>query len=171
MKNKLFLIALIALIAFGCRATKQTSSSKIEVKTATNLDIKQSNESKQAVDSTVVVVDKGVSTVYTDELITVTNLSKPDSTGKQWTTQTTVIKRTTSNKHAADLNKKTTVNKQNSNNTALRDKSKYKSDDKSQLVTIKETKTPAWVYIVGFVSLLVAIIGVYTLLKRFGVIK
>jgi len=35
----------------------------------------------------------------------------------------------------------------------------------------KETKCPAWVYVVGFFSLLVAIIGVYTLLKRFGVIK
>jgi hypothetical protein len=167
----LCILCISLLVYSSCKTIKQTSTTKAEVKTVANLDVKQSNKIKQAVDSNVVVVDKGVSTIYTDEVITITNLSKPDSTGKQWTTQTTVTKRTISNKHAADLNKKTTVNKQNSNNTALRDKSKYKSDDKSLLATTKETKCPAWVYVVGFFSLLVAIIGIYTLLKRFGVIK
>ena len=151
--KKLLFLALLALITFGCRTTKETSTAKTELKTAANLDIKQSNESKQAVDSTVVVVDKGVSTVYTDELITVTNLSKPDSTGKQWPTQTTVTKRTVSNKNTADLNKKTAVNKQNSNNTTLRDKSDYKSDDKSKITTTKETETPVWVFIIIFLFL------------------
>jgi len=165
MKTKVLFLALLALITFGCRTSKQTSTSKAEVKTAANLDVKQSNESKKAVDSTFVVVDKGVSTVYTDEVITVSNLSKPDSTGKQWPTKTTVIKRTISNKKAADLNTKSTVNKDYSDKTTLKDNSDYKSDStstKTDTLT-KETKTPAWVYLAGF-GLLVAV-GIFLYIK------
>jgi len=162
MRTNLLLLVLVVLICVGCRTTKQTA--KAEAKTVANLDVKQSNESKQAADSTVFVVDKSTSTVYTDELITVTNLSNPDSTGKQWPTQTIVTKRTISNKNAADLNKKIAVNKQNSNKTTLRDKSKYKSDNKSQSETTKETKTPAWVVILILIAALFGV--VYFILKR-----
>jgi len=170
-QSKLFLLALLALITFSCRAIKQTSTAKDEVKTSANLDVKQTVDNQLKVDSSQSVIDKSVTNSLINEDVIITDFSKPDSTGKQWPTQTTVIHRTTDNKKSADVKTDVKVNTSKQNKTTLRDNSKYKSDDKSQLVMTKETKCPAWVYVVGFFSLLVAIIGVYTLLKRFGVIK
>lgn len=169
--SKLFLFVLLALITFSCRAIKQTSTAKDEVKTSANLDVKQTVDNQLKVDSSKSVVDKSITSSLVNEDITVTQFSKPDSVGRQFATQTTVIHRTTDNKKQYDTDTQTKLNKQNSNKTTLRDNSKYKSDDKSQLVTTKETKTPGWVYILVLVSSLVILGLIYLALKRFNIIK
>ena len=155
--KKLFFIALLALITFGCRTVKQTSVTKDEVKTAANLDIKQSVTNQLKVDSSRITVDKSITNSLISEVVTITNLSKPDSIGKQYPIQTTVINRITDNKKVGDLKIESKINSTTVNKTNLSNKSDYKSDSiatqKSKLS--EETKTPAWVYVVGFGLLLI----------------
>jgi len=163
--KKLIFIMLLALITFSCRTTKQTSSTKAEVKTSANLDIKQSVNNQSKVDSSRITIDKSVTNSLVSEVITITNLSKPDSIGKQYPVQTTVINRITNNKKVGDLKTESKINSTNENKTTISDKSDYKSDSiatqKSKLT--KETKTPAWVYVVGFGLLLV--VGLFLYIK------
>jgi len=171
--KKLFFIALLALITFGCRTVKQTSQTKDEVKTAANLDIKQSVTNQLKVDSSRITVDKSITNSLISEVVTITNLSKPDSIGKQYPIQTTVINRITDNKKVGDLKTESKINSTNENKTTLSDKSDFKSDSiatqKSKIT--EEIKTPPWVYVVVLVLILALLIFLYTVLKRNGIIK
>src|ERR1035437_953788 len=95
-------LVFVMLSLDGCRTVKQTLTTKNEVKTSANLDVKQSVDNKLTVDSSKSVVDKSVTSSLVNEDITVTHLSKPDSTGKQYPIQMTVIHRTTDNNKSAD---------------------------------------------------------------------
>ena len=184
MKKILFLVVL-ALITFSCRTTKQTTTSKAEVKTAANLDVKQSNESnlnitsstdtKQTQSGTVKATDTGTVDETTVEESTATNYSKPDSTGKQYPTSTITNKKTIHRGVQNNLN----TNVDNKSNidylTKNVDKSNFKFDesikDKSKSdVSLKtsdqltqEIKTPAWIYLAGF-GLLLAV-GIFLYIK------
>jgi len=167
MKTKLLFLLLIALITFSCRTTKQTSTMKAEVKTVANLDIKQSVDTKSTVDSSLVTIDKSVTNSLVNELITITNLSNPDSTGKQYPVKTTVINRTTDNKKVGDLKTESKINSTNENKKTLSDKSGYKSDSiaAQQSKLTEDTNTPAWVYVLGFISIIIVGIVIYTYFK------
>jgi len=172
MKKILFL-AILSLITFSCRTTKQTSTSKSEVKTVANLDIKQSVDTKSTVDSSLVTIDKSVTNSLISEVITITNLSKPDSTGKQYSVQTTVINRITDNKKVGDLKIERKINSINENKTLLINKSDYKSDSTATNINTLEskTKTPGWVTI-SIIILIFAGLGLlYYLLKKYNVLK
>lgn len=181
MKTKVFVIALrvgVVILLFSmltfctssCRTMKQTSTAKKEVKTSANLDVKKTVDNQSTVDSSQSVIDKSVTNSLISEDITVTQLSKPDSIGRQFTTQTTVIHRLIDNTKASDIKTETKVNTNKQNKTTLHDTSDYKSDDKSKLVTSKETKTPALVYPLGIVFILALIAGSYYLIKKYNVI-
>ena len=171
--KKLLFLAFLALITFSCRTVKQTSTAKTDVKTAANLDVKQSVNNQSKVDSFGITIDKSITNSLVSEVITVTNLSKPDSVGKQYPVQTTVINRTTDNKKVADIKKSVVSSKKSVVNNKLSDKSTLKSDIKTAAkgTTITEMKTPAWVYVAVIITLLALIGVVYAVLKRFGIIK
>ena len=171
--KKLIFLALLALITFGCRTVKQTSTNKAEVKTSANLDIKQSVYNKSKIDRSQVTVDNSVTNSVVNEVTTITQLSKPDSTGKQYPVQTTVINRITENNKAANIKTAVNVNKTNDNKTTIKDKSVYKSDSTSSQINklTEKTKIPAWVYVAVLVLISGLLLGLYTILKRNGIIK
>lgn len=191
--KKLIFFALLALITFGCRTVKQSSQTKSEVKTTANLNINQSNESKLNIDSTSErkqnqsVTIKTIANDSVDETIddesTITNFSKPDSTGKQYKTSTTTDKKTIHRGEKKNLNT-STENKSNTDSQAkVSDKSDFKTDaslidkgksDSSQKTNAKvtqEMKTPGWVSVAVLVFIFGIIALIYTILKRNGIIK
>jgi hypothetical protein len=167
MKTNLLFIMLIALITFSCRTMKQTSTIKDEVKTVANLDIKQSIDAKSTVDSSSITLDKSVTNSLVSEIITITNLSKPDSIGKQYPVQTTVINRTTDNKKVGDLKTESKINSTNEKKSTINDKSNSKSDSISTNINTEEskTKTPAWIYFFTFFAIIIAGVFIYTRFK------
>ena len=193
MKTKILFIALLTLITFSCRTTKQTLTSKAEVKTAANLDLKQSNESnlniastsdtKQSQSGTIKVTDTGTVEETTVEENTSTNFSKPDSTGKQYPMSTTTNKKTihrgTQNNLTTNVDNKNNIdylarNEDKSNfkfDASLKDKGKTDLQQNTKDSLTEETKTPAWVYVAVLVFILGIFIFLYTVLKRNGVIK
>jgi len=173
MKTKLLFLLLIALITFSCRTTKQTSTMKAEVKTVANLDIKQSVDTKSTVDSSLVTIDKSVTNSLVSEVITITNLSKPDSIGNQYPVQTTVINRTSDNKKVGDLKTESKINSKSENRTTLSDKSDYKSDSTATTINTEEskTKTPGWVTIGILIFIFIGLGAIYYLLKKYNVLK
>ena len=191
--KKLLLIALLALITFGCRTVKQTSTNEVKSKVDNNLtvktsdkanfDIKLSTNNQLKVDSSKLIVDKGSVTETTVEESTTTNFSAPDATGKQSIESQTKTKKTTVKGEKKDLKVNQNVNSKSDQETNLSDKSDYKSEasavdkgktnisDKSTNKKTEETETPGWVYVLVSVSFLVLLGVVYGVLKRFGVIK
>ena len=183
MKTKLLIYSiriavLVGLVMFmlslgGCRTTKQSSKTNLDIKTAANLDVKTNTESKQAAEAKVVATDKGVTTNNTATKMTITDFSAPDATGKQHPTRQTVIEQTTNNKKVADSKVNTASKSSASNKTKKADNSDYKSDvtAKADNKETKETKTPGWVYILVLVSSLGILGLIYLALKRFNIVK
>ena len=181
----LLVVCFLMLLIVGCKTVKQTSTSKAEVKTAANLDVKQSSDAglninntsdtKQSQSGTVKATDTGTVEETIDETNTTTNFSKPDSTGNQYPISTNTNKKTTHKVSQKNLN----TNVDNKSNidylTRNEDKSNFKFDesitDKNKSdVSLKtsdqltqETKAPGWVYVVGFGLLLV--VGLFLYIK------
>ena len=192
MKKILFLVVL-ALITFSCRTTKQTSTSKAEVKTEANLTTNQSNdaslnitsgtETKASQSGTIKATDTGTVEETTVEENITTNYSKPDSTGKQYPTSTTTNKKTIHRGEQKNLNtnveKKSnldylTRNEEKSNfkfDKSIKVKGKTDTQQQSTNKLTEETKTPAWV-IFGILILILSGLGfIYYLLKKYNVLK
>jgi Tfp pilus assembly protein PilV len=191
--KKIIFLALLALITFGCRTVKQTSQTKTDVKTAANLNIKQSNESKLNIDSTserkqnqsgiIKIIENDSVDETIDDVSITTNFSNPDSTGKQYPTSTTTDKKTihrgekknhnTNEENKSNIDSQSKVSDKSDFKTAasLIDKGKTDSSQKTNDKVTEETKTPAWVYVVVLVLISGLLLGLYTILKRNGIIK
>ena len=193
MKTKLLFLVLVMFVALGCRTIKQTEKTKAEVKTAADLTVKESNNASLDVASTFSKIernfgkewatDNGTVDETSDESTTTTNFSPPDSTGKQHPISTSKTNKHIHRGENKNLNKTAESNNSTDSKAKISDNSDYKSDksvtDKGKQDAkhqtdnkiTEETKTPAWVYVVAFVSFLILIGIVYALLKRFGIIK
>lgn len=191
--KKLLFLALLALITFGCRTVKQTSTNDLKSKIDDNLTVKTSDKASLDINKNfskvetnfgkVAATDKGSTNETTVEESETINFSAPDSIGKQFPLSKTNTKKTTVKGEKKDLKVNQDTKSTSDQETNFRDKSDYKSDksikDKGKSdVSLKtsdqltqETKTPAWVYVAGLVSLLVLIGVGYGVLKRFGIIK
>lgn len=161
MKTKLLVILVICFVTISCRSTKETLKTKVDTNTETSVKV------STLVDSVSHVVDKTTAVITTDEVVTIAELSKPDSAGKQYPVKVTTITRKQNAAVRNDVKKESHVKAD----------SDYKSDLK-QKTAVKETSTkvhsidvPWWVYLISF-SLLV-IIGIigYLFFKRFGLLK
>lgn len=172
---------------------KQTSTTKAEVKIAANLTVKESNNANLDIQSTFSKVERNFGKEWTadnstvdevsDETTTTTNLSAPDSTGKQYPISTSTTNKHTHRGVHNNVQKNAESNNSRESKGGVSDNSDYKSDksvtdkgkqdikNQTDNKITEETKTPAWVYVVVFVSLFILIGIVYALLKRFGIIK
>lgn len=180
MRTKIIIALTIALSVGGCKTVKQAQSD-LRMNTTQNSTVKESNiqhnDIELNIDSSKQVVDKGQVSEVVNEETTTTNYSAPDSSGKQHITSVVTTKRGVVRNEAKNLQE----NKQGKTNKA--DKSDYKSEksDKSKSKTAHmvktsseqstETDTPGWVYALCIGLSLIVIGIVYSLLKRFGVIK
>jgi len=194
--ERIILLCVVFVSTFvysGCKTLKQTNSSEVKNNTSATSTVSTSNDTKLDVKTSISSVintstsssstDKGITSETVEETSTSTKLSPPDSTGKQYPTETTTTKRSIKrgeNKNlAANLGSKSDA----ATNAINEDKSKLKANvsqqnkGKSQ-TTMKEAskrtekvKTSGWVYIaiVGLIGLLSFI--TYRILKRFNKIK
>jgi cobalamin biosynthesis Mg chelatase CobN len=180
-------------VSFGCKTVKQTEKTKAEVKTAANLTVKESNNANIDIASTFSKVERNIekewitdnSTVdeVSDETTTTTNLSAPDSTGKQYPTSTSTtnkhthrgvhnnVKKNAESNNSRDIKGGVSENSDYKSDKSVKDKGKQSIKAQTDNKITEETKTPAWVYVVVFVSFLILIGIIYALLKRFGIIK
>ena len=171
--NKLLVILVICFVTIGCRTTKQTTKTSLEVKTAVNLDVKTDTESKQTAEIAVVATDKGIITNNTATKTTITDFSAPDATGKQHPTRQTIIEQTTNNKKVADSKVNTDSKRSVNNKTKKADNSDYKSNVAAKADNKKETETQTPGFVSGSIILLVlGLLGLtYLVLKRFKAVK
>lgn len=164
MKTKLFVIVLrIAVVILllssltfcssGCRSTKETLKTKVDTK------IESTINAKTSVDSTSNVVDKSISNVITDEVITISDLSKPDSVGKQYPTRVTTITRKQNSAVKSDVKKELKVQSKSGNKTSI----KQKTSEKQTVTKKSSTKTP----VIVFVAILALLTGLFFAFKRY----
>lgn len=194
MKTKTLILVLTLFVAFaGCRTIKQmsktdtASSTAANVKTQTSdqvqLDIAQKTGTKQAVESSKIIVDKGSTVENSTEETEHIKLSVPDQNGNQYITDKIKTKKTTKKGENRNLKVDQEANSKSDHATELRDRSDYKSDsaaadksktksaDNSKVVSTSETPTPGWVYVVILVVAAIVAGGAYLILKRYNIIK
>jgi len=179
MKTKLLVILVICFVTISCRTTKQTEKSKAEVKTSANLTVKESEKANLNVQSTFSKVERNFGKEWStdnsaidevsDETTTTTNLSVPDSTGKQYPTSTSTTNKHTHRGEKMNVKKNADSNNSRESKGGVSDNSDYKSDksvkDKSKQDAKQQTenqitetmKTPLWVFIVIFLLLAAAL--------------
>jgi signal transduction histidine kinase len=176
--KKLLFILLIAILAIGCRSTKTTTKSNIDLSVQTETitekteqkDIKTTSEKSENVkaetsagtlDITFAPTDKPLDLSIQDDgqgnvniksttPVEKVNLSGSKSTGEKNTTEAT--KEEDKSKVAAKTNQK--------NNTNL--------DVKTKVTEEKKIDIPWWVFVIAG---LLVIAGAYALLKKFGLLK
>lgn len=155
MKTKLLVILVICFVTISCRSTKETLRTKVDTKTETT--VKTSN----SVDSVSHTTDKSTAVITTDEVVTIAELSKPDSAGKQYPVKVTTITRKQNTAVRNDVKKESHV----------KASSDYKSDSK-QKTTVKETSTtthsidvPWWVWVI--LAFIASVIAFYIRVRNF----
>jgi len=187
----------IVLMSVGfytsCKTIKQSNTTEVKAKTAANLELNQSSDAKlninqsietnQSITSSLNTTDKGTSSENVEETSTNTKLSPPDSTGKQYPTETTTtnrkIKRGKNNNSTANADSKKDIKSKATNedksklkaNSALTDKSKTQADAKEVSKQSEEVKTPTWVSVSIAVSIVALLSFIYLILKRYNLIK
>ena len=194
MKTKILFLLLAVLFAVtSCKTTKQVAKTDIEsstvanVKTQTsdqiNLDINQTTDSKQAIDSSKTIVDKGSVNETTEETTVTIIYSVPDASGAQHKQSETTTKKVVKRGENKNLKVDQEASSKSDRATELRDRSDYKSDsaaaDKSKSkktsyaasLQTTETPTPGWVYVLILVVAVIVGGGAYLILKRYNIIK
>ena len=136
--NNLLVILVICFVTISCRSTKETLKTKVDTKTEATV------KASTSVDSVTNTVDRSAAVIKMDEVITIAELSKPDSAGKQYTTKVTTITRKQNTAIHNDIATKANVSKS----------SDYKSDTK-QKTAVKQASTtshsidvPWWVWLI-----------------------
>lgn len=138
MRTKIWIPILFLVIFAGCRSTKETLRTKVDTKTEATV------KASTSVDSVTNTVDRSAAVIKTDEVITIAELSKPDSAGRQYITKVTTITRKQNTAVRNDVKKESRV----------KASSDYKSDVK-QKTAVKQTSTtthsvavPWWVWLI-----------------------
>ncbi|MEA4981426.1 MAG: hypothetical protein VB066_01785 [Paludibacter sp.] len=138
MKTKIILTAISLLfVVGGCNTVRQTKSTKL-TNTTENMTVKQSSvqnnditfkaDNKLTNNTNSSVSDNSQIAESIVEETTTTNFSAPDSTGRQYPTSQTNIKRTTNRNENRNLQINQQQQSDSDNKIDLSDKSDYKSD-------------------------------------------
>lgn len=192
---KVLLLPFFVLIFFliislvGCKTTKQVDKLKQQTTTEANLSTESNEKSKLKVNefnehsgsTRNVTSDKTTTDETVEETTTKTKFSAPDSTGKQYPTETEITNRKT--KRGEKKNMQTSSESQENNAKKLTDnsesekaaktKDKGQSKQTQQQTTDKKTEveTPGWITIVAVISIVGVLLFVYLILKRYKLIK
>jgi len=155
--KKLFIISIIAMLVFGCKTTKSVLKESVKTNLTTHYDSTQTSNINKHIVSDSTVLDTSFLSDRVTEVITQTNYSLPDSTGKQAVLSTIVTDRTRDIKNTKDI--KTDVN----TNTSINAKQVVKVNKDAQLKSETKAKTtttstliPWWVYLL---PLLIGLLG------------
>ena len=169
--RKIGFIVLMMIVMLGCKTTKHAvtdTDTKVDVQ-ANVTDIKKvetTTTTQLEVETTI------LDSLFINESIVITELSLPDTAGKQYVLKTTEIQR--NNKKITQLSKidNTKQIKETKTVENKTDKSKIQAKEKikNETNTMTKTKTPGWVYPVA-VLLVLGVLGfVYLILKRYKII-
>ncbi|WP_321321478.1 hypothetical protein [Labilibaculum sp.] len=173
MKNRFGIVILIAFFLFGCKTTKVNTKIDRDVQTEEKRDV------KETIDGTVtVIVNEVVETqndVEENSVVTevVRELSKPDTSGQQYTTRITerTITRDKTDKtqtqSARDSSSNTDVQAELTDNTNLKSDGSEKIDSKSKI----KVKTPGIINWVIILLVLGVLVFGYFILRRYKLIK
>ena len=190
----LICIVLVSVLVYSsCKTLKQANTSVSTGSTNTistansstdaKLDVKTSDSSVSNTTINSTTTDKGTTSETVEEITTNTKLSPPDSTGKQYPTETTTTNRKIKrgeNKNStataglkSDVKANATTNDKSKlkANSTQKSKSKSKANIKETSKKTEEEKTPAWISISIVVLLLSLLFIVSQILKRFKIIK
>jgi len=150
MMKKLIIIALIAVLAFGCKTTKSVIKEHLKTDLTTHVD---SNATLNVTQHAVIdsnVVDHSILTDNSTEVITQINYALPDSTGKQAVLSKIVTERTRGVSSQKDVN--TTVNTTNNTDNKQHVRITIDSNKKTDSTVKTTTKTgwsiPWWIYLI-----------------------
>lgn len=153
--NKYTIILILAVLVLSCRNTKEIVKSNTEVKTATETDISKSQSTNTDKKVISVVSEKTTEDEFIVTEETITELSKPDSTGKQHPIK--VTKRTTT----SGKNKEIKVDENTEINQATDDKKTETVKQTEDKVINNETdvkivkKSQSWKIVSGIIVFLI----------------
>jgi hypothetical protein len=164
---------LIPLFLISCRSIEIAQKSKVLVDSLSQTQSQQIRTQDVSAETTSTSIDNSILSDSIYVKTTITEYSRPDSTGHQYIERTTTTERTCGNKKL--IHTKTEI----INNSQLNSK-ESKSDithgevKKASFVdkeTVSKSKTPTWMIIASSILSVGLLVLVYLILKRFKIVK
>jgi len=196
MGQRIILLCIVLVtvcFSYSCKTIKQSTSSEIKAKTEANVELNQSSDAKlnlnqssetsQSTANSLTTTDKGTKNETVEETSTTTKLSPPDSTGKQYPTETNTtkrnIKRGENRNLTAIAGSKSDVKAKDTSedksklkaNASLKDKGTTSTNSVNASNLSETIKTPVWLSLGVLFLLGILSYFVYRILKRYNLIK
>lgn len=170
---EIFMVCLlVAALQLGCKTIKATSQSTTETETTLQADIKETGSVVFSEQNAEVKTDKSVEAENSVLEKTTTKWSEPDSTGRQYPTETTHEKRTSQAVKQNDFVSASDGSLKVEANNSLEDKSQLaqKSKGNEQATETRKDETHKWAVWASAILSLGALVLAYFIFKRFGAV-
>lgn len=169
MKIKLITVVLMLFVAVSCKTTKKVVEEKSHVETNVQNDIKKGTliDFSSSSNAATIVHKEGVESITRESNIT--KWSPPDSTGKQYVTETMHAKETSIRGDIEDVNRVNSDSIHTSAKDSINNNSKIgiELDDKINVLDLSKDKTHTWTIWGVVTGLLLMAILAYFVLKRY----
>lgn len=166
-------LTLIMLIVATCRTVKTSESISTKVDSSTAADIKIKSEVNTNLTDKSKVFDSSTSHDTLSEVVTETEFSAPDSSGKQHVLKTKTTARNSGKRNINKITEQKNIYTRAKISEDIVDKSKTATITESDIESSKtvKKKTPVWIWLPGGIVALGLIVLAYLILKRFGLVK
>lgn len=166
-------LILVMLIAVTCRTVKISESISTKVDSSIAADIKAKSEVNSDLSDKSKLVGNSISQDTTSEVITETEFSAPDSTGRQHVVKTRTTERNSGKRKVNSVigQKNVTQHSDSTGTTIDKSKASVKAESVVNRSETVKKKTPLWVWLpIGIVAVGLVVLA-YLVLKRFGLVK
>lgn len=171
MKKLLYILISILFFA-ACKTVKHSEKVANSTNTVEQKDLKTYEAVKEVEKQISETLDKTVTNNNLTFTKTETELSVPDTAGKQHIVKITVTEAKTESKQQANKQESKTLEKTKQTDNNMQDKGTVKTTTKTatDAATVVKTKTPLWVIALFVVLGLGFLYFLYRVLKRFGIL-
>ena len=151
MKNSILILILAFTFILGsCKTHKQVVKEETHttIDSTVNLDIKTVDVIKELTDLELLVQERTVISDYTEETVTTTEYSFPDSSGNQSVVRTTVVFRKNNVVENSGTNSESSSSSTILDRTSSTDNSSTDLQTETQTKTVTTTKEKDWTWLV-----------------------
>lgn len=170
MQSKYVLFIVIAILLFACKTERHVVKRETheKVDSVVNRDIETSEEVQQQIDSSIEYRDLQAIIDNSTSVITLTEYSKPDSTGKQYIERQIVVDKQSNvrkldESSVSKITQATTlIKRKTSDNSKIRFNRKLDTFEKSK----DKSHVPFWLIFGGIVFVMIVAVVAYIYIKK-----
>ena len=168
MKTKILLLAILCLVLCSCKTTKTVSKNNADTAGTIKTDSKTEDTGTVTTDGAAVITDFGTISDRTEETTTVTHLSAPDSTGKQYPASISTTRKITTRGENKRLTQDVKSSEKQKKGLTYDEKIRAIFTDKTKTAnnTTTETNVPFMVSLAPIAGILGLLLLCYLVIKR-----